>query len=686
MVVTIAFLSAYPTIRPSVLFAQCPDGSPPPCQRAAAPRVPIDPNAVAILPFSVRGPSAAVEWLREGMVDLLNIALDGVAEWRVIHPRAALLGSRSVSDLGAVSQVARTARAMGAGTMILGQAVAVGGELRLRAELYDAITGARLSAVVAHGILSEPGPAVDSLALGLVRQRLLVRPGAVHRSLEEYSTTSVPALQAYLAAERLARRGAWRAAADTLWRAVAYDSTFGLAYYALYRAAFYGTAPNAGDQVELIQRGLRYVHRLPPRQRDLFLQMDAFHQGRRAEALRRADELSLRYPDDAEAALQEGEAYFHNGLLVGEPPQRALEAFARALSLDPGLLGPHQHVIELAVMLGDTARAWETWRRTPPATPRYDIYHGVDLALRTALRGEDPATLLSDISAAEMAGTLGWAFIEILRMLDREPARGVAIADSFIGLAVDRARTRGERLTPLLRRHALRLAQGRYRDAWDVLAQAAAADPAAPGLLASRATHALVTRIQVAEGRAAARRLMTSDTSTLQAPALVGWGAVVDSDTALLDSALTELRRRAAWRPAFANALGSGLRGLAALRAGDSLAARQQLAEASENRQATGAGAYWFPDVQFQMDLARLERRAGDLTSASRRLHDTFLLYGLPYRAEAEELRGQIAEQRGDTTAAVRAYRNFIELWKDADPELQPRVATAREALARLER
>jgi hypothetical protein len=31
-------------------------------------------------------------------------------------------------------------------------------------------------------------------------------------------------------------------------------------------------------------------------------------------------------------------------------------------------------------------------------------------------------------------------------------------------------------------------------------------------------------------------------------------------------------------------------------------------------------------------------------------------------------------------------YRNFVDLWKDADPELQGRVAVAREALARLER
>ena len=188
------------------------------------------------------------------------------------------------------------------------------------------------------------------------------------------------------------------------------------------------------------------------------------------------------------------------------------------------------------------------------------------------------------------------------------------------------------------------------------------------------------------EGPAAARQLLASDTLTLQAPALAGWGAAADGDTAGLDSALAELRRREAWRPAFANALAAGLRGLAALHTGDSLGARRLLAEASEVRQATGAGAYWFPDVQFQMDLARLDRHAGDLASASRRLHDTFLLYGLPYRADAEELRAQIADQQGDTAAAIRSYRNFLDLWQDADPELQPRVAAARAALARLER
>ncbi len=44
----------------------------------------------------------------------------------------------------------------------------------------------------------------------------------------------------------------------------------------------------------------------------------------------------------------------------------------------------------------------------------------------------------------------------------------------------------------------------------------------------------------------------------------------------------------------------------------------------------------------------------------------------------------RIFDQKGDTASAIAHYREFIELWKDADPELQPRVAAARERLRQL--
>ncbi len=41
-------------------------------------------------------------------------------------------------------------------------------------------------------------------------------------------------------------------------------------------------------------------------------------------------------------------------------------------------------------------------------------------------------------------------------------------------------------------------------------------------------------------------------------------------------------------------------------------------------------------------------------------------------------------EQRGNTERAIYYYGKLVELWKDADPELQPRVEAARRAIAAL--
>jgi tetratricopeptide (TPR) repeat protein len=45
---------------------------------------------------------------------------------------------------------------------------------------------------------------------------------------------------------------------------------------------------------------------------------------------------------------------------------------------------------------------------------------------------------------------------------------------------------------------------------------------------------------------------------------------------------------------------------------------------------------------------------------------------------------GQLYESMGNAEKAAGHYRAFIELWKAADPELQPRVADARQRLAKL--
>jgi hypothetical protein len=54
------------------------------------------------------------------------------------------------------------------------------------------------------------------------------------------------------------------------------------------------------------------------------------------------------------------------------------------------------------------------------------------------------------------------------------------------------------------------------------------------------------------------------------------------------------------------------------------------------------------------------------------------------FRAGIQRRLGEPYEPKGDTAKAVEQYRAFIDLWKNADPELQPRVTEIRRQLAQL--
>ncbi len=47
---------------------------------------------------------------------------------------------------------------------------------------------------------------------------------------------------------------------------------------------------------------------------------------------------------------------------------------------------------------------------------------------------------------------------------------------------------------------------------------------------------------------------------------------------------------------------------------------------------------------------------------------------------------GELYEAEGNSDKAIENYNAFVELWSDADAELQPRVADVRDRIARLVR
>jgi tetratricopeptide (TPR) repeat protein len=77
--------------------------------------------------------------------------------------------------------------------------------------------------------------------------------------------------------------------------------------------------------------------------------------------------------------------------------------------------------------------------------------------------------------------------------------------------------------------------------------------------------------------------------------------------------------------------------------------------------------------------IASLERYLG--TTITFRINpDTWLL------APAHKRLGELYEARGDAKKAAEHYAAFVELWKRADPDLQPKVAEARTRLERVRR
>jgi tetratricopeptide (TPR) repeat protein len=90
-------------------------------------------------------------------------------------------------------------------------------------------------------------------------------------------------------------------------------------------------------------------------------------------------------------------------------------------------------------------------------------------------------------------------------------------------------------------------------------------------------------------------------------------------------------------------------------------------------------------------NLGRAYDQAGMPDSAValyQRYLDTPFIGRLPldalYRARVLYRLGELYEERGDRVKAADRYAEFVRLWKQADPELQPKVADAKQRLEAL--
>ncbi len=665
-------------------------------QDGAAPSASVQ---VAVLPFTVRG-GEDVAYLGEGMVSLLSTKLDGAGTWYAVDPRAVL--AAVAPGQGAVAQPAAgraLARALDAGLFVLGDIVEVGATIRLDAALYAGTGG--LSPVAQASV---EGAADDVLMLvdRLAAQLLVEGPGASGERLTRIAavtTSSLPALKAYLRGTKLMWSGRFAEAGDALQEAVREDSTFALAWYQLSVAADWMLRADIASEAS--EQAVRFADRLAERDRRLLTALRAVRQGRALEAEELYRAIVSTYPQDVEAWYQLSEVLFHSGPRLGRPLSESRAPLLRLLALEPAQATARVHLARLAAAEGNVEEleALVDQVATLSEASRVPLEMRMLLVLQQGEAGELDALLPQLRSHPEGdLPELAWAAGTYSGNLD-----GVR---AVVATLVEPHRSVEVRLVGRVLLAYLRVATGQRAAAITQLDRAAELDPTA-----ALEHRAFLATLPFLERPAEELADLGSQFAALPAPqpsaSPLVWHSVHNGLHAVLRAYLegvlsAQLGDRAEVTrqleqlamltvPDEAGSiladLTLGLRAATPMADGDTAAAAALLDGLRlENWQQLNVASPFFSLGRERFLRARAYQQVGRLDDALR-WYGSFTntsLHDLVYVAPSHFHRGEIYEARGDLEAAVAHYERVLELWRDADPELQPLVGEARARIARM--
>jgi serine/threonine-protein kinase len=317
-------------------------------------------DLVAIVPFRVTAADSSLGFLREGMLDLLAARLTGEFGPRAIDPRTVLSSWRSAAPGNMEElpdgELVALASHLKAASVLSGGIVASRRGLVIHATLRSLSPSSQAPATASvEGPLDSLTRLVDALVAGL----LAGAAGESSQRLSALTSTSLPALRAFLEGQADYRRGAYEIALNSYRRAVAIDSTFALAGLGLRNAAIWSAySGDVGPQG--LALAWRYRDRLSTHDKT-FLAAAA---GPRypapasyAERLVAWEHAVTEMPDRAEAWFELGDLYVHWGPLLDLDAalDRSVAAFRRALELDSAFQAPLQHLFEIAALQEDTA-------------------------------------------------------------------------------------------------------------------------------------------------------------------------------------------------------------------------------------------------------------------------------------------------------------------------------------------
>jgi tetratricopeptide (TPR) repeat protein len=627
------------------------------------------------------------------MLDLLAAKLTGDGGPRAADPRSVMsIWRRTVSDERRdlpQDSLMLLARQLGAGRLLLGGIVGTGDRLVVNATLLQVPGGSTRATSSVAGRADSLGVMINRLTSELLAREA----GETTQRVAGLTSTSLPALRAYLQGQATYRRGRYGEAVEWFDRALEQDSTFALAGLGLVYAGTW-EAPAAIDRALRLTSKLR--ERLSPRDRVL---LAAFAGPRYpapypfVEQIAGWQHATEVLWDSPETWYQLGDVLFHRAPITGEewPLRRAAAAFRRALELDSAFAAPLDHLVEIAVLTGDTAAV----RRLG------DLYLAKypEAELSDFVRWRMTVVLGSDSARAQLRGQFD-------RMNVRSLARIVAFAQlsGIGGEDVDPASIALRRQTPVRTADpegahwalaSLELNQGlpsAARDAVEAIREFGTAHE----VLWNHVLNALLSEGDSTAAANAVERLRPAIDGPLPVSPL--GRAEMNTDLCVLglwhtqrreweiaQKALVRMREFGvhedvvpAWPPSYICAAVVE----AALAVGRNRSEAQPVLARADSLVRLG----WFAMAPLNLVLTRLWEINGDLTRAlaAVRRFEYDDPVGAAYLATRLRMEGRLATLAGDRKTPVEAYTRYLALVNRPEPKVQPLVAEVRQELAKL--
>lgn len=650
--------------------------------------------SLAVFPFTVRG-SDRLAYLREGVVDLLSRNLSGASSMQPLDP-SLILSVTGGEEPGSPEAAGGIARRVGAGRFVTGTVNGTGGLVRIDASLFSVRDSVRLVGTrTVQGDTARIFDLIDELTAGLLSE--LTTGAASERMVRTAASTtsSLPALKAYLEGEQRYRQGEHEDAADAFQRALEADSAFALARYRL--AVSYHMRGEHDAAYRESDAALRHADRLTPHDRRVMDAFHSFHAGSIATAEQQLRTIVREYPRDLEARVILAELLMWYAPYRAEPLSEARLLLEEVLEADPKFMCIYCQLAAVLHDEGDIDGADRLMRQL----------HGRDTGDTTtmalgsrfwsgAARG-DSAMMWTAIAEFDTIGdarigattsNLGLLAVRHGRFREAEAITAAAATRSS-------ARTASAMVTA-----AASMARGEWRQAKDQLA-ALRRLPDPPPLDRLATMHVVAAPLEMRfeqlddlrdrllrwnEGRVSASPLNQDWPEQLRPASrfyLLGLIAARVDDRAAALMYADSLVRMAATLPAHApviDGLARAVRADVALRADDARGALREVEQIDMNIPPSQLAGWISASWHATTLRARAHMALGEHENALRWLRHSVGSYGAPdagnYGTYHRDM-AHVLDALGRTTEAAVHYARFVEAWANADPELQPQVAAA---------